>query len=81
MMANGQLVPKYLRNNHLKEPKIKGEPFCTRSQTIRYLDAAGQWAVVVHQYLRPDNTIGGSERPDPKRLRIGNTVFIAETQA
>jgi len=77
MIANGQLVPKYLRNDHLQEPQRKGEPYCTRSQMIRYLDSSGQWVLEVFQYLRPDKTIGGGGKPDPKRLRIGNTVFVA----
>ena len=68
-------MPKFLRDSHLKKPEEKQEPHCTRSQTIRYTDKAGTWVVEVHQYFRPDKTIGGSGRPDPKRLRIGNTVF------
>jgi len=75
MITERQLMPKFLRNDHLKKPEDKGEPHCTRSQTIRYSDKAGNWVVEVHQYLREDKTIGGSGRPDPKRLRIGNTVF------
>jgi len=81
MIADGLLVPKFLRNDHLKEPQKVREPRCTHSQMIRYTDKVGQWAIEVFQYLRPDKTIGGSGRPDPKRLRIGNTVFIADTQA
>jgi hypothetical protein len=79
MIADGRLTLKYLRNDHLKEPETKGEPYCTRGQMIRYVDNDGRWAVEVFQYLRPDKTIGGGGKPDPKRLRIGNTVFIAET--
>ena len=81
MIEDGRLVADqpYLRDDHLKEPQKRKEPWCTRAQTIRYRDRAGQWAVVIFQYLRPDNTIGGSGRPDPKRLRIGNRVFIVET--
>jgi len=81
MIANGVLTPTFLRNAHLKEPQKAGEPLCTHGQLIRYRDQTGQWVVEVFQYLRPDNTIGGSGRPDPKRLRIGNTVFIVDTQA
>ena len=80
MITDGELIPKFLRNDHLQNPEVKGEPRCTYGQMIRYLNSAGQWVVEVFQYLRPDNSIGGSGRPDPKRLRIGNTVFIAETQ-
>lgn len=78
MIADGRLTPNYLRNDHLKAPETKREPYCTCGQMIRYRDSTGQWAVEVFQYLRPDKTIGGSGRPDPKRLRIRNTVFIAE---
>lgn len=80
MIEEGKLKPVYLRNSHLKEPETKHEPYCTHSQIIRYLDPAGQWIIEVHQYLRPDKTIGGSGKPDPKRLRIENVVFIAEIQ-
>lgn len=75
MIREGQLVPRFLRNSHLKKPEEKREPYCTCSQTIRYTDKVGNWVVEVHQYLRPDKTIGGSGRPDPKRLRIERTVF------
>lgn len=78
MIADGKLVPKYLRDEQLKEPEKRRhpEPHGTRSQTIRYSDTNGQWVAVVHQYLRPDGTLGATGKPDPKRLRVGNTVFI-----
>ena len=79
MIARGQLVPRYRRDVHLKEPEEFQGPFCTRAQTIRYIDKDGQWAVVLFQYLRPDKTLGASGKPDPKRLRIGKTVFILDT--
>ena len=78
MIAEGQLMPKLLRNAHLKQPEEIREPYCTRSQMIRYSDKAGHWVVEVHQYFRLDKTIGGSGRPDPKSLRIGNTVFTVD---
>jgi hypothetical protein len=77
LIRTGQLRPEYIRNQPLKDPLQKNEPAGTRSQIIRYRDRNGQWMVVVHQYLRPNGTLGGSGLPDPKRLRIGNTVFIA----
>ena len=78
MIADGTLVPEYLRNNLLKEPDKRKypEPHGTRSQTVRYYDSNGQWVVVVHQYLRPDGTLGASGKQDPKRLRVGNRVVI-----
>ena len=82
MIANGKLRPHYLRDKQLEDPENRKhpEPPGTRSQTIRYSDSNGQWVVVVHQYLRPDGTLGASGKPDPKRLRIRNTVFIARQQ-
>ena len=77
MIACGQLVPEYLRDYQLKAPEKRKypEPYGTRSQTIRYYDSNGQWVVEIHQYLRPDKTLGASGKQDPKRLRFGNTVF------
>ena len=81
MIVKGLLIPQqpYLRDAHLKEPERKGEPWCTRGQMIRYLDPDGQWVVEVFQYLRPDGSLGASGKPDPKRIRIGSTIFIAES--
>ena len=80
MITDGSLTPEFLRDAHLREPETRGEPPCTRSQMIRYRDQAGQWRVEVHQYLRPNKTLGARGRPDPKRVRVGNTVFIVDTQ-
>lgn len=44
------------------------EPHCTRSQMLSYRDSTGNEVARVHQYLRPDGTIGASGKPDPKRL-------------
>ena len=50
-------------------PPSSGQPHCTHSQSVYYIDlASGAEVARVHQYLRPDNTIGGSGKPDPKRL-------------
>lgn len=76
---NGTLTPNYIRNNHLSQPELVNEPVCTHSQVIRYCDSNGNWLVEVHQYFHSgDNTIGGSGRPDPKRLRIGYRILIAD---
>jgi hypothetical protein len=76
-ISTGFLVPQIIRDNVLQNPNLKGEPQGTRSQTIRYSDLAGQWVVVIHQYLRPDGSLGASGKPDPKRLRIGDTIFLS----
>lgn len=75
MIEDGALKPVYLRNDHLLNPERLGEPQCTRGQMIRYLDSKGRWLVEVFQYLREDGTLGASGKPDPKRLRLGQTVY------
>jgi hypothetical protein len=49
-------------------PPLAGEPFCTRSQIVAYRDADARQVARVHQYLRPDGTLGLSERPDPQEI-------------
>lgn len=68
------LTAKMLRNTLLQDPEKKGEPMGTRSQFIRYSDK-GRWVVEIHQYLRPDGTLGASGRPDPKRLRLEGIIY------
>jgi hypothetical protein len=51
------------------------EPFCTYSQMISYRDASDNEVARVHQYLRPDGTIGASGKPDPKRLFVHGTLY------
>ena len=50
------------------------EPYCTYSQMVSYRDASGNEMARVHQYLRPDGTIGASGKPDPKRLFVDGTL-------
>jgi hypothetical protein len=78
LIASGHLVPYMLKDSILQNPHLKGEPPGTRSQVIRYVDLAGQWVVVIHQYLRPDGSLGAGKKPDPKRLRIAGTIFISK---
>lgn len=76
LIASGHLVPNIISDKVLQNPHLKGEPPGTRSQIIRYVDLAGQWVAVIHQYCRPDGSLGASGKPDPKRLRIAGTVFV-----
>ena len=80
MIANGELTPRYLRDKELKNPQQRRfpEPSGTKSQMIRYLDKDGRWCVEIHQYLRPDGTLGASGKQDPKRLKIGDKIYIAK---
>jgi len=54
---------------------VANEPFCTFSQMISYRDASNNEVARVHQYLRPDGTIGASGKPDPKRLLLNGTLY------
>ncbi len=53
----------------------KHQPPGTRSQMVRYLDANGFEVARVHQYLRPNGKLGGSGRPNPKRLVVNGIVY------
>lgn len=77
LIAKGALAQEFLRNSHLTKSH-KENPPCTLRQMIRYLDESGQWVVEVFQYLRADGTLGASGRPDPKRIRIGDTIYMVE---
>ena len=46
----------------------------TVSQRIFYY-REDKLVAVVHQYVRPDGSIGGSGRPDPKWLRDGDVIL------
>ena len=65
--ANGELSVKIIREGH-PSPARSGEPPCTKSQILAYLNAKGQSVAILHQYLRKDGTIGASGKPDPKKV-------------
>lgn len=44
------------------------QPPGTRSQIAHYFDASGRKVAIVHQYILPDSTYGGSGKPDPKMV-------------
>jgi hypothetical protein len=77
LVAYGVLREQVIRNGH-PAPERSGQPFCTRSQMIDYVDANNQVVAKVHQYVRPDGTLGGSGRPDPKALREEGTFYIRD---
>jgi hypothetical protein len=52
------------------------EPPGTRSQMVWHLDESRQRVALVHQYLRPDGTLGGAGRPDPKRLLLDDEILF-----
>lgn len=56
--------------------KSAGEPPGTLSQIVAYLDSKGRQVAIVHQYLRTDGSLGGSGRPDPKKLFHQGNIYI-----
>jgi hypothetical protein len=69
-------------DNHLNRRQREriGEPHCTRSQIVLYSTLDGKPVALVHRYRRPSGQLGGSGRPDPKRLFLGDSI-IAVRQA
>lgn len=64
----GQLQVIVTKNAHPSPPLATSEPICTRSQILSYRDGAGFEIARIHQYVRPDGSMGASGLPDPKRL-------------
>lgn len=75
-IARGELTPMVKKSGH-PAPERSGQPFCTRSQVIEYFDVNGAKVVLVHQYLRPDGSLGASGKPDPKWLVHEGRLLIA----
>jgi hypothetical protein len=59
-------------------PPLADEPFCTYSQIIAYRDENARQIARVHQYKRPDGSIGLSGQPDPQELLHEGVLYIAE---
>jgi len=55
------------------------EPICTYSQIVYYYDNTRRLVAIVHQYLRPDGTIGASGKPDPKRIYLKNKTIAVKS--
>lgn len=51
------------------------EPPGTQSQIVYYYNDKNQPVAIVHQYLRPDGTIGASGLPDPKRVFLSDRII------
>jgi hypothetical protein len=74
-VQSGDLIQRLIENGHPSPPEAD-EPICTRSQIVEYRTQAGEVVAKVHFYLRKDGRIGASGKPDPKRVLIGDTVYI-----
>ncbi len=74
-VASGELSEKLVREGH-PSPSKSGEPYCTRSQIVAYLDSRGRQVALVHQYRRKDGSIGASGKPDPKKLFHEGRLYV-----
>ena len=77
-IQTGELTAVYKRNKH-PAPLSSGQPHCTRSQEVYYYDANNREVARVHQYLRPDGSLGGKGKPDPKRLWENGILYALLT--
>lgn len=77
MAEEGKLRMVVVKSNHPSPPR-SGNPHCTRSQMVLYQSLDGKPIALVHQYMRPDGTLGGGGRPDPKMLVVGGETLTAE---
>lgn len=75
-IENGELTAKVLKDGPAR--RRSGEPAGTRSQIVGILDSDGLTIAIVHQYRRPDGTLGASGKPDPKKLVVAGQVYILE---
>ena len=75
----GEFNTMMKRDSH-PDPPPNNEPYCTRSQIIYYYDQTGNPFAVVHQYTRPDGTLGASGLPDPKRLILEDRIISVKTE-
>jgi hypothetical protein len=74
----GALLPMVLSQNPPRSDA--GQPPGTLSQRVEYveiIDGRPIRVATVHQYLRPDGTLGGSGLPDPKRVFYDGVVYAA----
>lgn len=79
-VRSGELTTYKKWHSHL-DPPPEGEPFCTESQILYYYTQNNAPIAVVHQYLRPDGTLGGSGLPDPKKIVLKDRILsIRETK-
>ena len=76
----GEFRVALYEDNHLTRGKARsaGQPYCTRSQFVRYFDEDGLVAAM-HQYRRRDGTLGASGMPDPKYLRLEDRILKTRT--
>lgn len=76
LIAYGALSEKLIREGSASS--LANQVPGTRSQIVAYLDPKGRQIAIVHRYVRPDNKLGGSGKPDPKKLLHDGTLYILD---
>lgn len=67
--------PQSLHKN--KPDDIRKEPDGTTTGLVEIVDpATNQRIAVAHRLLRPDQSFGGSGRPDPKMLLVDGVLYL-----
>jgi hypothetical protein len=61
--------------------KASAEPRDAISRRVGYFDHTGRQIAVVHEYVRRGGKLGASHRPDPKSVRVGNTIYRTSTRS
>jgi len=74
-LDSGELTEKIIREGH-PSPARSGQPPCTRSQIVAYLDTGGRKVALVHQYVLKSGRLGGSGKPDPKQLLHNGVLYV-----
>jgi hypothetical protein len=78
LVKQGKIKTKLKRDSHPLPPPV-GEPVCTYSQIVYYYDQEDKPLAIVHQYLRPDGSVGASGLPDPKRVFLEDRIVSIRT--
>jgi hypothetical protein len=71
----GELKSVVISEGHPTSIK-SGQPRGTKSQMVSYRDEYNNEVARVHQYRRPDGTIGGSGKPDPKKVLYKGILYL-----
>ncbi len=76
-LQRGELTAHLIKDG--PAPLREDLPPGSRSQMVVYRDAqTRQMVAEVHQYMRPDATLGASGKQDPKRMVVGDTLYLLE---
>lgn len=76
LVAYGVLSEKLIREGPASVQA--NQPPGTKSQIVAYVDEHGKQAALVHQYLKPDGTLGASGKPDPKKVFRNGIVYVMD---